>query len=276
MDLYSLMTGPGFVDAHMHLRSADGLVDAGNAGIIAVRDAGTKDGVCLRISGSNTPTVLSAGWALCKRGGYGSRFGVSLDSREQIVEEILKLKRAGAGIIKVVASGMVSLKRPGEITGGGFGREELRFIVDSARKNGLGVMAHANGETAIVNAAEAGARSVEHGFFMTEKALASLRTNGVFWVPTVGALQRAAEHPDIGIEAKRFVERTIDEHLVQVRNAYETGVFLAVGTDAVLPDYEYRSMYEAELAYFFRAGIPRDAVHMIACDGGKKLLGIIP
>jgi len=274
MDLSLLMTGPGYVDAHVHLRDALGLADAKNAGVVAVRDAGTKDGAGLRISKPDTQMVISAGWALCKRGGYGSLFGVSLESREQIAGEILKLKKAGAGIIKVMASGMVSLKRPGEVTNGGFGRDEIRFIVETARKNGLDVMAHANGEAAIVNAAEAGVRSVEHGFFMTEKALTSLHTNGVFWVPTVGALQRAADQPDVVREVKLFVECTIDEHLALVHKAFERGVPLAVGTDAVLPDRRYRSFYEAELTYLLRAGIPRDAVLTIACDGGKKLLEV--
>jgi imidazolonepropionase-like amidohydrolase len=75
-------------------------------------------------------------------------------------------------------------------------------------------------------------------------------------------------------EVKHFVERTIDAHLALVRMAFELGVPLAVGTDAVLPDRRYRSIYEAELTYLLRAGIPRDAVLTIACKGGKKLLGI--
>jgi len=41
---------------------------------------------------------------------------------------------------------------------------------------------------------------------------------------------------------------------------------------AALPDRRYRGFYEAELAYFLRSGIPRDAVLAIACEGGKKLL----
>jgi imidazolonepropionase-like amidohydrolase len=267
------MTTTGYIDAHVHLRGAQGLVDAVGAGVAAVRDAGTREGAGLRVRRPDLAMVTSAGWVLCKRGGYGTLLGVSLDSREQIAGEIQKLRDAGADIIKVIASGMVSLKRPGEVTGGGFGREELRFIVETARKNGLEVMAHANGEAAIMNAAEAGVRSVEHGFFMTEKALESLQANGGFWVPTVGALQRAAERPDVGREVKLFVERTIDEHLVLVRKAFERGVPLAVGTDAVLPDRRYRSFYEAELTYLFRAGIPRDAIRTIACEGGKRLLG---
>ena len=268
------MTGPGYIDAHVHLRDAVGLADMKNAGVVSVRDAGTKDGACLRISRPDTPTVISAGWALCKRGGYGSLFGVSIDSQEQIADEIRKLRKAGAGIIKVVASGMVSLKRPGEVTVGGFGRDELRFIVETARKNGLEVMAHANGETAIVNAAEAGVRSVEHGFFMTEKALDSLHANGVFWVPTVGALQRAAAQPDVGHEAKLFVERTIDDHLALVRKAFERGVPLAVGTDAVLPDRTVQELLRSG-AHVSSPGGNTSATRSctIACEGGKKLLG---
>jgi imidazolonepropionase-like amidohydrolase len=268
------MTGPEYIDAHVHLRDAGGLADMKEAGVAAVRDAGTRVGAGLRVSAPDATKVISAGWALCKRGGYGSLLGVSLETREQIAAEIQKLRAAGADIIKVIASGMVSLKRPGEVTAGGFDREELRFLVETARKNRLEVMAHANGEAAIMDAAESGVRSVEHGFFMTEKALASLHANGVFWVPTVGALQRAAERPDVGHEAKRFVERMIDEHLSLVRKAFERGVSLAVGTDAVLPDLRYRGLYEAELAYLRRAGLPGDAIFAIACEGGKKLLGV--
>ena len=267
------MTTPEYIDAHVHLRITEGLADAVAAGVVAVRDAGTKDGACLRISRQSMPVVISAGWALGKRGGYGSLFGVALESREQIAGEIQKLKKAGAGIIKVIASGVVSLKRPGEITVGGFDREDLRFIVDTARKNGLDVMAHANGEAAIIDAAEAGVRSVEHGFFMTDKALSILQANNVFWVPTLGALQRAADQPDVGREAKLFVERVIDEHLALLHKAFERGVPLAIGTDAVLPDRRYRGFYEAELMYYRRAGIPGDAVRLIACEGGKKLIG---
>jgi imidazolonepropionase-like amidohydrolase len=267
-----------FVDAHVHIKDVSGLDAVLAAGVRAVRDSGfrenTREGSRCAAAAKQGPVIVSARWAIYKKGGYGSAIGVPVESREEIASEIIRLAGAGAGIIKVMASGMVSLREPGEITSGGFSRDELRFIVETARTKGLEVMAHANGEAAIVNAAEAGVRSVEHGFFMTDRALESLRRNGVFWVPTVVALQRAAEQTDVGQEVKRFVERTIDEHLAMLRTAFERGVPLAVGTDAVLPDCRYRSVYEAELAFFRRSGIPGDAVLTIAGDGGKKLLGI--
>ena len=161
----------GAVDAHVHLRQPAGLVDVVSAGIAAVRDAGTKGGAGLRRSGPGGPRVISAGWALVRKGGYGSFMGVAVEGRAEVRAEVLKLKAAGAGIIKVVASGMVSLKEPGKITSGGFSREELLTIVEEAAAAGLGVMAHANGDDAITNSARAGVRSIEHGFFMTREGL---------------------------------------------------------------------------------------------------------
>jgi imidazolonepropionase-like amidohydrolase len=199
--------------------------------------------------------------------------GVAVEGRAEVRAEILKLRSAGAGIIKVVASGMVSLKDPGTITPGGFGREELRTIVEEAASAGLGVMAHANGEAAIMACAAAGVRSIEHGFFMTKEALEALQEKGVFWVPTVGALVRAADQPDVAPGVKAFIQCTVDGHLAMLSSAFGRGVGLAIGTDCTLPDQNYRAAYEAELSYFLQAGIPAADVDRIARDGGMELLG---
>ena len=272
-------TPRGFVDAHVHIQEAAGLGDVVAAGIVAVRDAGTQLGAGL---GSTTspgdapsPRVLSAGRGLFKKDGYGSFLGVSLGTREEIQSEIAALNSAGAGIIKAVASGVVSLKKPGSITPGGFDGPELDFIVQEAGKHGLGVMAHANGEQAIMAALSAGVRSIEHGFFMTRAALALMAGKGdVFWVPTVGALARAAGSGTASAEARDFVDALIQSHLEMIGYAYAAGVSLALGTDCVIPHPEYGKAYEAELMYFEQAGIPPGEVKKIACEGGARLLGI--
>lgn len=262
-----------FIDAHVHLTRAEALLDLAGAGIAAVRDAGTRLGVGLPLacaSARETVRVVTAGRALAKRGGYGSFLGIAVGTRREMAEEIRKLRNEGAGIIKVIASGVVSLDEPDTVTSCGFGAADIRFIVDEAGRHGLSVMAHANGEAAIVAAAEAGVRSVEHGFFMTDKALELLAERKVFWVPTVGALRRAAQRSGNPV----FIEEEIDRHLVMLGRAFRAGVPLAVGTDCVLPDRRYRGCYEDELALFRRAGIPADAVERIASDGGRKLLGL--
>jgi len=266
----------GFVDAHVHIKHEDALACAASAGIAAIRDAGTKGGIglCVERDKQGHPAIVTAGWALSKHGGYGSHFGAPIKTRREMRSEILELKRRGADIIKVMASGVVSLKKPDTITPGGFDQEELSFIVAEAAAVGLRVMAHANGEAAIIAATKAGACSIEHGFFMTERAFGLMAKHGTYWTPTVGALKRAAEPDTVSNEMKASIAGLILSHIEMIRKAYETNVLLAVGTDCVLPAQRYQDAYHAELSFFEQAGIPRDAVLKIACEGGRTLLGI--
>jgi hypothetical protein len=268
----------GFVDAHVHGKAArcfDAVVDAG---VGAVRDAGMKGNTASEMRSidrdSSFPLVISSRWALYKKGGYGSLFGMPVETPEEIKSSIHLLKNTGAGIIKIMASGIVSIKEPGRVTAGGFSRDELQLIVSAAATCGLGVMAHANGEHAIIAAAEAGVRSIEHGFFMSGRALEIMAKKSTFWVPTVGALQRAAAYGTASNNAVDFIADLIRSHLEMIRHAHGIGVPLAVGTDCVLPDPHYKEAYNAELAYFEQAGLPHDEVRKIACEGGARLLGI--
>jgi hypothetical protein len=109
---------------------------------------------------------------------------------------------------------------------------------------------------------------------MTREGLDALQEHRVFWVPTAGALMRAADQPDIAPETKAFVQRTVDGHLAMLLSACERGIHLAIGTDCALPDPNYRKAYEAELGFFLQAGIPAADVDRIARDGGMELLGL--
>ena len=270
------LTITSLVDAHVHLKAASGLDCAVAAGISALRDAGFRlnvDRGIIEPKRGEGPAVVSSGWALYSPGGYGSAFGVAISTPGQIQSEILRLKRAGAGIIKAMASGMVSFKHPGQITAGGFNSEELARIVAEAAAQGLGVMAHANGEPAIMAAVQAGVRSIEHGFFMTERALDLMAKKAIFWVPTIGALRRAAGSSVVP-EVNRFIDQLVPSQLSMLLYAHKINVPLAIGTDCVLPDLAYRAAYDAEVALYEQAGIPGDQVMEISREGGAKLLGI--
>ena len=86
----------------------------------------------------------------------------------------------------------------------------------------------------------------------------------------MGALARAVKSPD----AQAFVSGLINEHEKMIQYAVSIGVPLAVGTDCVLPDPGYLAAYHAELSYFEQAGISRNEVEKIACEGGARLLGL--
>ncbi len=280
MRIDSTAKAAGLVDVHVHIRDRIGLQAVAGAGVLAVRDGGLRENregwtKTLR-SRDALPAVIASGWALYKKGGYGARFGAAVETREEIKAEILKLKTAGADIIKIMASGTVSLREQGKVTAGGFSSQELRYIVGSAQDQGLCVMAHANGESAILSCAMAGVRSIEHGFFMTQRALDALARRDIFWTPTVGAFARAAR-PGPKAEVNNFqgfFNGLIRSHLAMIERAYTVGVPLAVGTDSVLPTSDYERAYGEELAYFEQAGIARGDVVSIATAGGARLLGI--
>jgi imidazolonepropionase-like amidohydrolase len=278
--MHDLETGRAarLVDTHVHIRETIGLETVLAAGVCAVRDAGTKNaaglGLLWRGGQRGAVAVRSAGWALYKKGGYGSSFGTPVEDRDAFPREVRRLKAAGADIIKVVASGMVSLKMRDTITAGGFDKEELVALVQAARSEGLEVMAHANGEQAIIASAEAGVRSVEHGFFMTTKALDTLARQGTFWTPTVGALARAALAAGTSDEMRASIDNLIDSHLAMIRYAHDLGIGLTIGTDCVLPDPRYGEVFDVELAYFVKAGLTHEEVMRIASDNGARLLGL--
>ncbi len=267
-----------FIDGHVHIENARGLEVSSAAGIIGVRDAGTQSGTGLSVDRAGfcgkKLFVVSAGWALSKKGGYGSRFGTPVRTRDEIKSEVIKLKKAGAGIIKIMASGIVSMRRPGSITAGGFTSDEIHSIVGQAAMLGLDVMAHANGEDAIISAAGAGVRSIEHGFFMTKKSLEAMAKAGTFWTPTVGALARASDSDAVTVEAKTYVKGLMRTHINMIGFAHTIGIPMAIGTDCILPCRGYAKAYADELSFFEQAGLPRDTVLQIATLGGRKLLGI--
>jgi hypothetical protein len=273
-----LIRGGRFVDAHVHLKEFCRLNAITDAGVVAVRDAGWEGnalhGLNPILRDNGLPLIISARQALYKKGGYGALFGMPVEAPEEIKSAIHLLKNAGADIIKVMASGMVSFKEPGRVTAGGFSREELLFIVQEAATCGLRVMAHANGEHAIIDAAEAGVRSIEHGFFMSRRALEVMEKRSTFWVPTVGALKRAAGSGAESREMSDFVDGLIRSHLEMIRYAHDIDLPLAIGTDCALPDPRYAEAYGAELAYFEQAGVPRGEVMKIASECGADLLGI--
>jgi hypothetical protein len=101
-----------------------------------------------------------------------------------------------------------------------------------------------------------------------------MEKNSTFWVPTVGALKRAAVSGTVSKETGDFVDGLIHSHLELMLYAHGISVPLAIGTDSVLPDPEYRKKYDSELSYFEQAGIPRRDVEKIACEVGATLLGI--
>src|SRR5699024_7062957 len=111
------------------------------------------------------------------QGVRGGVEGVGKKRREKL--------RAGADVIKVHATGGVSspTHQP-EFTQ--FSQEELKEIVEEARfRNGVKVMAHAQGLEGIRQCVEAGIHSIEHGIFLDDEVCGKMKDQGTYLVPTL-------------------------------------------------------------------------------------------
>src|ERR1700691_1923699 len=63
--------------------------------------------------------------------------------------------------------------------------EEMKALVAEAHRLGRKVAAHAHGAQAILWASEAGVDSIEHGSYIDDAAIAEMKKNGTYLVPTL-------------------------------------------------------------------------------------------
>src|SRR5699024_1502033 len=107
------------------------------------------------------------------------------DGVEEVRKKTREMLRAGADVIKVHATGGVSSPTDhSKFTQ--FSLEELKVIVEEARfRNGVKVMAHAQGLEGIRQCVEAGIHSIEHGIFLDDEVCGKMKDQGTYLVPTL-------------------------------------------------------------------------------------------
>lgn len=113
---------------------------------------------------------------------YSQRVGHTLiaDGVPEVIKRSREVLRMGATQIKVMAGGGVSsLYDPLDVTQYTF--DEMKAVVEVARTWNTYVAIHANTDAAIRQWVDAGAMSVEHGFFISEDTAKLMAQKGVWW-----------------------------------------------------------------------------------------------
>jgi len=107
--------------------------------------------------------------------------------------------------------------------------EELRTVVAEAKLHGVKVAAHAHGAQGIIAASNAGVDSIEHGSLLTDEAIAVLKKNGTWLVPTLYQWFEPYDLPPAINEKNEYIKARIGDSM---RKAFAAGVKVALGTDA--------------------------------------------
>ncbi|MCA1643001.1 MAG: amidohydrolase family protein [Acidobacteria bacterium] len=199
-------------------------VDSEGAGFadVAIRDAINR-GI---IPG---PRLLVSTYAITITGGHMNNAGLNLaDSRDQMIAEVRREVKYGADWIKIYATGTLRHVDPTTLEPlSQMSVEDVRAIVEEARRWRRDVAAHAYGGDGAKNAIRGGVRSIEHGMLMDDEALRLLVEHGTFWVPTLTVY--LPETPEDNTDLRR---RIVASHKQVFQKAMRMNVKIAFGTDA--------------------------------------------
>ncbi len=209
-------------------------LDSEGAGFadVAVRD-GIEQGI---VPG---PRLLVSGNPLTITGGAMNNQGLNpdvevpdpaalTDSREAMVAEVRREVKQGVDWIKVYATGPMRYVDPVTLEPlSQFSEEDLKAVVEEAKRWHRDVAAHAYGGDGAKNAIRAGVRSIEHGMMLDDEGLRLLAEHGTWWCPTLSVYVPATKEDDTPLR-----QRIVARHKEVFQKAMKMGVKIVFGTDA--------------------------------------------
>jgi imidazolonepropionase-like amidohydrolase len=293
---------PGLINCHVHLTS-DGAPDTFaqatgdtvpratlraarsaqltlQSGVTTVRDCGAADDIVVELAKEIDrgavpgPRVQAAGRVITMTGGHGHFIGREADGADEVRKATRAEIKAGAAVIKVMATGGVLT--PGVTpTQTALLPEELTAAAQVAHNSGRRITTHAIGRAGIHNALLAGIDSIEHGFYFDDELLEIAVAKGTFLVPTMLAVDGIIRNAARGIPAWA-VEKAEGEAEQQRKSfvaAVSSGMRIAAGTDAGTP-FNTHGDLALELALMVEHGLSAMQTLVAATGAAAENLGL--
>lgn len=274
---------PGLIDAHTHLDNMaaakraleSGVTTVRSASVPAFEDVGVRE--LVRSGALPGPDMVAAGVfvtpnledsILADPRLSGLLGGVDSDEELRLLVQV-NIDR-GANVIKTRATERAgrSDTDPRQQV---YSRRQLEVIVEAAGAHGIPVMVHAHGDEGALAAVQAGARSIEHGTYLSEATLRLMKEKGTWFVPTYITMFEMQE------EQYDHVLRLRGLHMVPVlesaiRAAHRLGVRIATGADNY---YDEKSVnrISLEVMYLTQFGLsPFEALQAATVSAAELLL----
>lgn len=295
LDLPAHTLLPGLIEAHAHLFLEGGELDPTRRasylklpreellaraeprlerllrlGIVAVRDAGDRDGIGLALQRRNEsaprgamPHIESPGAAIHHQGRYGSFMATPLEAQGGIEAAVAARVAEGARHIKLLATGIINFEKGTVTAKPQMPSEELLRAVAAARSHGRQTMVHCSGNDGVANCIAARVDTIEHGYFIDRNQLARLRDLDIAWVPTFAPVQFQVDHADsLGWSStvRDNLHRILDDHAARLCEAARLGVKIIAGSDAGSHGVAHGHGFLKELELMEQAGLSAERV----------------
>ena len=165
------------------------------------------------------------------------------DGPEEVTRAVRTNLKNGADFIKILATGAMLSKgiAPGAQQ---YSDDEIRAAVGEARRWGRWVASHAHGADGIKASIRAGVRTVDHGSYLDDEAIALLGASNrqTFYVPTLytyAAIDRAGDDNPFPESERERARQARGSGLDGFRRALAAGLPIGFATDsAVIPHGE--------------------------------------
>ncbi len=200
-------------------------------GVSYLRDGGDNLGVSLyasKVASMFGIEYVSPAFAIHKKGKYGGIVGKSFDTEAEFLALLDEAESLDADFIKLMLSGIMDFNEYGVLTCEPVTADEMKSMVEHAKKRGFSVMAHVNGDEAIRNAVIAGVDSIEHGYYMEDDTVKFLTDSGTIWTPTLSPIGNI-------INSGRFdrdvLLKIYDVQCEKIALAAKRGAYIAQGSD---------------------------------------------
>lgn len=196
---------------------------------------------------------------------------VFADEQVPIERQVASIAQLGVDFIKVFYGHINKIDYPNPVPR--LTKEQLERAIASAHRNGLKCAVHVDGPSELLDAAQAGADTIEHMIgaggtetVFSDKIIKAVKDSGAVVLPTMISILRFDQTPGFP---------SVWEALkAAVKQFYYAGIPMAAGCDSGIPFVPFGESLHDELACLVEAGIPELETLSMATLKAARVLGL--